>query len=150
MIYFSKGYKFMKLTKYKKKPTNLTISMAYERYFADRFKNYDTFYSFAFRKGKEHLKRLKIDNTFYINENHIIRYLRTQEIKEIRKDKYLALLYELELEKKLHMAGKLLGFKYPVQIYDINSYGKMGAKTIRLFKKNYTKLIDLLNQKETN
>lgn len=139
----------MKLTKYKKHPKNLTITMAFERYFADRFKTYDTFYSFAFRKAQEHLKRVKLNGIYYINENHIIRYLRKQEIKEIRKNRYLELLYEIELVGKLHQAGILLGFKYPVQIYDINTYGKMGPKTIKLFKKNYKKLLELLNQKET-
>lgn len=136
----------MILTKYKKYPKNITIAMAYERYFADRFKTYASFFSFAFRKGKEHFKRIKIDKDFYVNENHIIKYLRKREIKEIRKNRYLELLYDIELEGKLHKAGILLGFKYPVQIYDINSFGKMGPKTIKLFKKKYKELLDLLNQ----
>lgn len=56
------------------------------------------------------------------------------------------MLYDIELDGKLHKAGILLGFKYPVQIYDINSFGKMGPKTIKLFKKKYKELLDLLNQ----
>lgn len=138
----------MTLTKYKKYPKNITISMAYERYFSDRFKTYASFFSFAFRKGKEHFRRIKIDNRFYVNENHIIKYLRKREVNEIRKNRYLELLYDIELEGKLYSAGKLLGFKHPVQIYDINSFGKMGPKTIRLFRKNYKVLLGLLNQKE--
>ena len=37
-------------------------------------------------------KRTKKDGTWYVNENDIIRYLRKQEIKELRKNKYLELL----------------------------------------------------------
>lgn len=92
----------MQLTKYKKHPMNMRIIDAHERYFQDRFVTYDTFFSFAFRKGKEHLKRFKKDGIYYINENHIIRYLRHQEIKEIRKNRCLELIDECK--KRMNLA----------------------------------------------
>lgn len=132
------------LTKYRKYPKMLRITCAYERYFADRFKTYDTFFSFAFRKGKEQLKRVKQDGIYYINENHIIKYLRKREIKEIRKNKYLELLDEISMAGKLNKAGILLGYKHSNQIYEINTYGSIGPKTEKLIRRNYKKLQELL------
>jgi hypothetical protein len=137
------------LSKYKKYPMNFTITIAYERYFADRFKTYDTFYSFAFRKDKGQLKRTKKDGIWYVNENDIIRYFRKQEIKELRKIKYIELLHEIAIEGNLSKAGELIGFKHTNQIYEIYN-GRIGSKTIKLLKRNYKNLIGLLNQKGTS
>lgn len=132
------------ITRYKKYPMNMRITDAYERYFLDRFATYDTFFSFAFRKGKEHLKRFKKDGIYYINENHIIRYLRHQEIKEIRKNRCLELIDEISTAGKLYQAGILLGYKNPTQIYEINTYGQIGLKNIKLIKRNTNNLRNLL------
>lgn len=134
------------LTKYRKYPMNFTITIAYERYFADRFKTYDTFYSFAFRKGKGQLERIKKDGIWYVNENDIIRYIRKQEIKELRKNKYIELLHEIAIEGSLSKAGVLMGYKHPNQIYEIYN-GRIGSKTIKLLKRNYKNLMELLNEK---
>ena len=134
------------LTKYKKHPKKFTITLAFESYFVDRFNSYDSFFGFAFRKGKEQLKRVKINGIYYINENDIIRYLRKQEVKELRKNKYLELVYEINDAGKLNRAGVILGYKNPNQVYDIYNYGAMGKKTLRLLRKNYKKLVELLAQ----
>ena len=119
---------------------SLVSSCFKRRYFADRFKTYDTFFSFAFRKGKEQLKRVKQDGIYYINENHIIKYLRKREIKEIRKNKYLELLDEISMVGKLNKAGILLGYKHSNQIYDLRTYGRIGQKNMKLIRRNYKKL----------
>lgn len=104
-----------------------------------------TIHSILLHLGKVQgqLERTKKDGTWYVNENDIIRYLRKQEIKELRKNKYLELLHEIFTKGNLGKAGELIGFKHPNQIYEIYG-GRIGLKTINLLKKNHEKLITLL------
>lgn len=118
----------------------LRIPIIYEKYFQDRFKTYDTFFSFAFRKGKEVFKRVRIDRTYFVDEKEILRYFKKREIFELRKNRYIDLLDDIAIANNLNRAGIILGYKHSSQIYDLVYKGSFGIKTIKLFKKHYKDL----------
>ncbi|MCG3686498.1 hypothetical protein [Aliarcobacter butzleri] len=126
----------------------LRIPIIYEKYFQDRFKTYDTFFSFAFRKGKEVFKRVRINGTYFVNEKEILRYFKKREIFELRKNRYIDLLDDISIANNLNRAGIILGYKHSSQIYDLVYKGSFGIKTIKLFKKHYKDLSALKEIKE--
>lgn len=125
----------------------IRVTAAYERYFADKYKNYDTFWSFLFRSKGKSIKRIKIKNKLYLDEKSIERYLKKEDLRIQKKYWCLELLENISIEGNLNKAGIALGFKCNSQIYEIVKTGIIGDSMLKRIRKNKKKLLELAEKK---
>lgn len=117
----------------------ITITAAFERFFSDRFKNYDTFFGTFFR-GKGSNDLIPVDRSskpFKIKVSDIKVYL--QKEKEINDKKIIwaEILDDISLSRNVSKLASIIEYN-PVSLSQTISNGVISNKLLEQLEKNLT------------
>jgi hypothetical protein len=115
----------------------ISITEAFERFFSDRFKNYDTFFGSFFRgRGKNDL--LPLDRTsrpYQIKVSDIQNFFDKEQEISIKKSIWAEILDDLSYDKKVTSLAKILGY-HPVSLGEAISKGVVSDRLLESLEKN--------------
>ena len=116
----------------------ITITAAFERFFSDKYKNYDTFFS-AFFRGKGKNDSIPVDRSskpFQIKVSDIINFLKNESKINNKKTIWMDILDDIAYStKNIKVLANIVGY-HPIYLNEAISIGRVSNKLLDILENN--------------